>query len=77
MKKISNVIGGIAAICGIFAFLLFKNSKLGFNFILVMLIAQAISEFYEYRETKKKIHLMIPIFAIITGAVFVCIQVLS
>lgn len=77
MKKISNVIGGIAAICGILAFLLFKNSKLGFDFILVMLIAQAISEFYEYRETKKKIHLMIPIFAIITGTVFLYIQIIS
>lgn len=77
MKKISTVVRGIAAICGLFAFLLFKNTNLGFKFILVMLIAQAISAFYEYKETKKKIHLVIPALAIITGAIFAYTQILS
>ncbi|UDN58785.1 MULTISPECIES: hypothetical protein [unclassified Clostridioides] len=53
------------------------NSKVGFNFILIMLIAQTISEIYEYKETKKKRHLIIPVLAVISCAVFVCIKILS
>lgn len=77
MKKVITTVIGVAALCGMFAFLLFKNSKVGFNFILIMLIAQTISEVYEYKETKKKIHLIIPVLAVILCAVFVCIQILS
>lgn len=77
MKKIITTVRGVAALCGIFAFLLFKNSKVGFNFILIMLIAQTISEVYEYKETKKKIHLIIPLLAVISCVVFVCIKILS
>lgn len=57
-----------------FTFLLFKNSKVGFDFILIMLIAQIISEVY---ENKEKIHLMIPELAVISCIVFICIKILS
>lgn len=63
MKKIRRAIVGIISIIYLIL-LLIKIDIPGNIFALllgIVLINQAIDEWYEYRETKKKIHLLIPI----------------
>lgn len=48
MKKLSTIIGGIAAVGGILSLLVFKNNLWFFGFLFIILATQAIISFFEY-----------------------------
>lgn len=63
MKKLRQIILGIASI--LYLILFFMKIDIPRNIFItlagIVLISQAIDEWYRYKETKKKIYLLIPI----------------
>lgn len=79
MKKTLDLIVQIASIIGLLLLILAKlnyvNSSLWYVPLGVSLICKPIIELYEYKETKKKTHLIIPVLFLSLLAAIIVLKI--
>ncbi|MGL5439730.1 MAG: hypothetical protein ACRDA4_05000 [Filifactoraceae bacterium] len=76
MRKVFEWTSGIVGIY-VLASYMFKNTRLYYMSLFILLISQAILEIYSYRETKRKIHLIIPVTGGTLVVVFIILKVMG